>query len=249
MSRFLMLICGFLAGALVSVACPGPARGDEGGDNRLARKLITAAEKQSDLQEVTAKYGRRAEIALTILQDEELRANLVAEIRDMNSVIATFPATRRGWLAEHQAYLNEKLARDRQVTALDREISELKFRERQMYEDELETARWSGKPIKRFHREVLLTEIQRLERESGEAAARLKEGIESAAREGRMSPRQVLDRVVMRLAGLDAPPAVEREFVPKFIEYAGGARWLDGERKPLPVKAKNASPRSRNSRT
>ena len=61
-----------------------------------------------------------------------------------------------------------------------------------------------------------------------------------------MTPRQVLDRVVMRLAGLDAPPAVEREFVPKFIEYAGGARWLVGEEKSLPVKAKNASPRSRN---
>ena len=243
MSRFDILICGVLAGALVGAALPGPARGDENGDDRLARKLITAAEKQSDLQEMTERYGRRAEIALTILHDEEVRLNLVTEIRDMNTVIAGFPP-RKWWLADHQAYFNAKLARDQQVTALDRELGELRLEERRMYEAELEQARASGKPLKPFHREALLNEIRRLRRESGEAVTALKEGIESAAREGRTTPRQVLDRVAGRLASLDAPPAVEREFVPKFIKYAG-ARWLDGERKATPPRAKKASSRPR----
>ena len=103
MSRFPILFRGLLTGALLCAASPGLARGGQDDDEGLARKLLAAAEKYSDLQEVTAKYGRRAEIALTILQDEQARTNVVAEIRDMQSMIAAFPQNRRWWLADQQA--------------------------------------------------------------------------------------------------------------------------------------------------
>ncbi len=115
-----------------------------------------------------------------------------------------------------------------------------------MYEQELEQARWSGKPIKRFHREAMLNRAPAGGARAGEAAVELKEGIESAARKGRMTPRQVLDGAVNRLGGLKTSksPAVEREFVPKFMEYAGGDAWLDKGKAPT-VKPKKDAPRAK----
>ena len=176
---------------------------------------------------MTERYGRRAEIALTILHDEEVRLNLVTEIRDMNTVIAGFPP-RKWWLADHQAYFNAKLARDQQVTALDRELGELRLEERRMYEAELEQARASGKPLKPFHREALLNEIRRLQRKSGEAVTALKEGIESAAQEGRTTRARCSTGSPGDWPAWTPPPAVEREFVPKFIKYGTGG-WMEEE--------------------
>jgi hypothetical protein len=259
MSRFSILLHGLLTSTMLWLTSPGPARGDQEDDDRLARRLVTAAGKYSDLHEVKARYGRRAEIALTILHDERVRMNLVTEVRDMQTVIATFPQNRRWWLGDQQDYFNQKLALDRQLNALDRELGELRLEEKRMYEEELEKARASGRAVKPFHREALLSELQRPDRESGEAVAELKEGIESAAREGRTTRRRVLDRVVTRLASLDAPPGVGREFLPRFIQYAGGDRWLDGanmagagkgdaKKKPPAGKSKKEPSRARKSR-
>ncbi len=251
MSRFPILVGGLLAGALIGVASVGPARGDEDSDERLARRLLTAAEKHAELREVSAKYGRRAELALTILQDEYVRSNLVAHIRDMNTEIAGFPP-RKWWLADHHTFFEQKLACDRQLTALDRELDALRFQEREMYEEEVRKAEASGKPIKPVSREALLHEFQRLNRECKQAVVELREGIEDAARKEHLSRGQVLDRAVSKLESVrisSTPVDVERDFLPAFRKSAGGKGWLDGQPKPPPPrKAKKEVPRTRKTR-
>jgi hypothetical protein len=49
--------------------------------------MLTAAEKYTELQEVTVKYGRRAEIALTILQEQQSVRGLACEPRIMKRFI------------------------------------------------------------------------------------------------------------------------------------------------------------------
>jgi hypothetical protein len=242
MNRLAIPFHAMLAGALLSAWSPDQARGDQDDDERLARRLVAAAEKYGDLREVTAKYGRRAEIALAILQKEQERADLVAAIRDMNTEIATFPQNRRWWLVEQWSYYEQKLAGDRHVNHLDRELNALRFQEKRMYEEELRKAQATRKPVKPFHREALLNELQRLDRECDESCTELKAAIEAAAREARTTPRRVIQKAVGLLPSLEAPPDVEREFLPTFTKRAGGPRWLDGEVKPPPAsKARRAS--------
>jgi hypothetical protein len=253
MARFVTLWCGVLIGGMICAASPAWARGDDDDDERLARRLLGAAEKHAELRDVSAKYGRRAELALTILRDEHVRAELHAHIRDMNTTIADFPANRRWWLAEHQAFYQQKLACDRQLTALDREITDLKFQEREMYEEELRRAEASGKPIRPVSREALLHEFQRLDRECKEAVVGLKERIESVARKEHVTRGQVLDRAVSKLESVrteSAPVHVERDFLPAFKKTVGGRAWLDGQPKPPPPsKPKKASARTKKTKS
>jgi hypothetical protein len=252
MNRFRIVMGGFLAGVLIGVASPGPVRGDEDEDERLARRLVTAAERHAELREAGAKYGRRADLALTILQDEQVRANLHAHIRDMNTTIADFPP-RKWWLAEHHAFFQQKLACDRQLTALDREITALRFQEREMYEEEVRRAEASGKPIKPVSREALLGEFQRLDRECKGAVGELREGIEDAARKQHTTRRQALDRAVNKLEIVrtaSTPLNIERDFLPAFTKFVGGNGWLDGQPKPPPPsKAKKAPARAKKAKS
>jgi hypothetical protein len=54
MNRFRIV----LGGVLIGVAFPGPARGDEDDDERLVRRLVTAAERHAELREAAARYDR-----------------------------------------------------------------------------------------------------------------------------------------------------------------------------------------------
>ena len=244
MSHLLLFRRGLMAGVLMCAASAMPARGGVDDADRLAKRLLTTAEKLSDLQETKAKYGRRAEIAWTILQDQKMRNDVNARRRNMDSVIATFPQNRRWWVMEQWAFYEEKLALDRQVTALDQEMETLRLQEQEMYEEQLERARREGNPVKPFAREALLGEMQRLERESRQSVFELKGEIEAAAREKRTTPRRVLDEAVARLGSLKTPdsPDVERHFLPGFIKSAGGDGWLDRGFAPAAAANKEAAP-------
>ncbi len=225
MSRIPILFCGLVAGALVWVASLGLARADQDDDQRLARQLLTAAETYAELLEVTVKHGQRAEIALTILQKDQERANMNARIRDMNSMIADFPQNRRWWIMEQDFFFKQKLALDRELTDLDRQLNNLKFQERQMFEEELQQAQANGKAVKPFNREAILNDLQRLNRESNKAVDELKSSIETAAREQHTTPGQVLDKAkrdLARLAIPTPPPDAASEFLKRFITQAGG---------------------------
>lgn len=270
MNRFPNLFRGLLAGALVCAASPGPVRGDQDDDERVARRLLDAAEKYLGLKDVEARYGRRAELALAIFEKEQLRAELHTQVRSMNIEIGGWYQNRRLWLSEQWSYFRLKQEREKQLTQLDSEISQLKFEERRMYEEALQEARASGRPIKPIAREALIGEIQRMENEKDAAVGGLKREIEETARTLRTTRRQVLDRVVDKLSSVrlaPPPPEVERVFLPRFIKYAGGEGWLDGgneppaarpdpprkppakptplKKRPPAAKAKTASPRAR----
>ena len=141
---------------------------------------------------MVAKHGQRAEIALTVLQKERYRAELHAEIRDRQSVIDDFPQNRRWWSMEQHAYFQQKLALDRELTAFDRQLNELRFQERQMFEEGLRQAEANGKAVKPFSREAILHDLQRLDRESSQAVSGLKMSIEAAAQDKHTTPGQIL---------------------------------------------------------
>ena len=63
MSRFSILNRVLLAGALLSAASPGHARGDQADDDRLAKKLAIMASKYYEYQEAETTYGVMAEKA------------------------------------------------------------------------------------------------------------------------------------------------------------------------------------------
>ena len=233
MSRSLLPFFGLLTGVLLAAASPGLAGGDQDDYGRLSGQWLAAVEKYAERQEAVAKHGRRAELALTILQEEQALAALDATIRDMNTVIDSFPP-RRWWIKDQHDYYQLKVAHDAQRNALRRELTELKFRERQMYEEEMRQAEAKGRSVKPFNREAILHDAQRLDRETKQAFAALKEGIEAAAQKQNTTRGEVL-------AGLKttAPPNVSREFLPKFINYAGGEDWLGaGTEKPPESKTK-----------
>ena len=253
MKRFLSLGGGLMVGVVLCAAVAGPARGDEGDDDPLAKQLLAAAEKHDELGDAKARYGQRAEIALEILEREDVRIDLLARIRDMNSMIATFPQNRRLWVVEQWSFFEEKLGCDRQLTAIDRELARLRFEEGRMYEQELQQAQAEKRRVRPLNREAMLNELQRVERERNEAVDELKEGIEAAARKKRSTPGKVLDGAVARLDSLKTPnsPEVERDFLPRFKRYAGGEAWLNkGSAPPArpkapPVKPKKDAPRAR----
>jgi hypothetical protein len=251
MSRSCLLFLGFLTGTLFTAAAPGLARGDEDDDERLAKQWVAAAEKYDELQEVTVKHGRRAELALTILQEEQALAALNARIRDMDTVIASFPP-RRWWIKDQHDYYQWKVAHEAQRNDLTRELTELRFHERQLYEEEMRQAEAKGRPVKPFHREAILNDLQRLNRETRQAYAALKAGIEAAARKQRTTPGEILQRAGnlarREASSLSLPPEVPEKFLQDFLKFAGGHRWLDGAGKAPEAKNKGTSPRTRRNR-
>jgi hypothetical protein len=267
-SRSRLQVLGLVAVALLAVASPGLARGDQEDDQRLAKQLLTALEKYNERQEVMVKHGRRAEIALTILQREQGLADLDATIRDMNTVIANFPQNRRQWIKDQEDYYRLKLAQDAQRNGLNRELTALRFQERQMYEEELQKAEARGGAVKPFNREAILHDLQRLDRETKQAFAALKEGVEAAARKQHTTPGEILQRLkivtrppggviaqqhpkpgeLLQRAGnlakreSSSPEALEK-FLNDFCKVAGGNRWLDGAERASPGNNKRGSPR------
>jgi hypothetical protein len=238
-----MLFPGLLSVALVCVQAPDRVRGEQADDTRLAKRLINAAEKYSELQDVVARHGQRAEIALTVLQKERYRAELHAEIRDRQSVIDGFYQNRRWWSTEQQGYFEQKLALDRELTELDRQLNDLRFQERQMFEEGLRQAEANGKAVKPFSREAILHDLQRLDRESSQAVAELKGSVEAAAQDQHTTPGQILAKAkdLASQASAAPPPDVLREFLKKFIDHAGGKSWLNGAGKK-PTAGKNRGP-------
>jgi hypothetical protein len=109
MSGFPIFRCGLLVGVILCVASAGPARSQQEDNDRLARQLLTAAEKYAESQDAKARYGRRAETALTILQGQEMRNDLNAEIRNMHATMSSFLQNHRLWTAEQWAYHDQKV--------------------------------------------------------------------------------------------------------------------------------------------
>jgi hypothetical protein len=227
MNRFSILFHGLLAGVLLSAASPGRARGDEVGDNRLAEKLAAAASKSFEYDDAQGRYGVMAEIAQTMLQKREQRADLIVDIRNLNSVIALYPQNRRMWLVEQWAFYNQKLDGDRMVTVLDRQIEELDFQQQRIYEQELARARESKKAIRPIRREAILGELNRLDRECDVAVTELREGIAAAAREERTSRRKVWERIQRKLENLYPRPNVPDGALHEFVKRIDGLRWMD----------------------
>jgi hypothetical protein len=250
MSGFPIFRCGLLVGVILSVASAGPARGQQDDDDRLAKQLLTAAEKYSEAQDAKARYGQRAEIALTILQGQEMRNDLNAQIRNMNAAMSSFPQNHRLWTAEQWAYHDQKVVYDQQLTALDHRLETLRLEERRMFEQELQQAQAEKRRVRPLDREAMLNELQRVERERDEAVVELKEGIEAAARKKHITPRQVLDGAVARLNSLKTSnsPDVERDFLSRFKKYAGGDAWLDKGKAPA-VKPKKDATRTKKDAT
>jgi hypothetical protein len=233
MSRSHLPLLALLTGALLAAASPGLAQSDPDEEQRLAKQWLAAVEKYDERQEAVIKHGRRAELALTILQQEQAMAELDATIRDMNTVIASFPP-RRWWIKDQHDYYQLKVAHDAQRNAMHRELTDLRFQERQLYEEEMRRAEAQGRPVKPFHREAILQDAQRLNREAKEAFAVLKEGIEAAARKQHTTRGVILDGLKTT-----TPRDVAREFLPKFLNYAGGDAWLAaGAEKPPQTKPK-----------
>jgi hypothetical protein len=225
---------------MLCVASPSPARGDDDDDRRLARRLLDAGEKYLGLKEVEARYGRRAELAQAIFEKEQQRAELHTQVRSMNIEIGGWYQNRRLWLSEQWSYFRLKQEHEKQLNQLDSEIRQLKFEEKRMYEEALQEARASGKPIKPIAREALIGEIQRMEGEKDAAVGGLKREIEDTARKLRTTRRQVLDQAVAKLSSIrlaPPPPEVERVFLPRFIKYAGGEDWLDAGNEPPAARA------------
>src|SRR5262249_40517539 len=145
---------------------------------------------------------QRAEIALEILQGQEMRNDQNAEIRNMHATMSSFPQNHRMWTVEQWAYHDQKVTYERQLTALDHRLETLRLEERRMFEQELRQAQAEKRRVRPLDREAMLNALQRVERERDEAVVELKEGIEAAARKKRMTPRQVLDGTVASLGSL-----------------------------------------------
>lgn len=245
MKRLPVLGGGMVTAAVLWAAWAGPVRGDEGNDDGLARQLLAAAGKHADLQEVTTRYGRRAELALAILEREQYQVELQAEVGNMNTVIATYPQSRRRWLVEQWDYFNMKQARVQELNELKRQLGQLRVEEKRLYEEELQKARASGQRVKTLNRPAILAELQRAEKDSQEANDALKAALESAARDRGTTPRQVLQAAAGRTASLKTAksPDVDRDFLPYFKKLVG-EYWLDGKKAP-PGKAKKGSNRTK----
>jgi hypothetical protein len=112
-----------------------------------------------------------------------------------------------------------------------------------MFEQELRQAQAEKRRVRPLDREAMLNELQRVQRERDEAVVELKEGIEAAARQKRVSPRQVLNGTVARLGSLKSSksPDVQRDFLPRFTRYAGGDAWLDKGKAPAVKPRKDAT--------
>jgi hypothetical protein len=248
MSRSRLRFLGLLGGALLAAASPGLVRGDQEDDDRLAKQWLVAVEKYDERQDVVIKHGRRAEFALTILQQEQALAELDATIRDMNTVIAGFPP-RRWWIKDQHDYYQLKVAHDARRNDLNRELTALRFQERQLYEEEMRRAETKGRPVKPFHREAILNDLNRLNRETRQAFAALKDGIEAVARKQHTTPGEILQRVG-DLARREASslPEVPETFQRDFVKFAGGSGWLAGapagKNKRGPARPKRTRARS-----
>lgn len=242
MRRFLACGGGMGVGVVIWAALAVSACGDETDEDRLAKRLLTAAEKHAELQDVVARYGQRAQMAQEILWGQETRIDLVAQIRNLDAMMSGFPQNRRLWLPDQWAVLDQKVACDRQLAALDHRLGTLRLQESRMYEQELQAARAENRPVKPLNREALLSDLQRLERERNGAVVELKDGIEATARKKRTTPRQVLDGAVARLDRwtTSKSPDVERDFLPRFKRYAGGDAWLDKGKAPAARPKKDA---------
>jgi len=92
MSGLRLPSCRILVCASPCAMLPAPAHGDQGGSDRLAKQLPTPAEKYAEFQEVVAKLSRSAEIALTVLLEDQMRNDLAALIRDKQIVRARIGA-------------------------------------------------------------------------------------------------------------------------------------------------------------
>jgi hypothetical protein len=242
MSRSSILLHVLMAGTLLCAATPGPARGDQGDDLRLARKVVTAASKSFEYDDAMARYGTMAEIAQRMLQNREQRADLMVGIRNANAEIAVYPQNRRQWIPDQWAVYEQKLAWERNVTLLDREHEELNFRQQRIYEQELARAKESKRSIRPIRREAILEELNRLDRECDKALTELKEGIDESAREGHTDRRQVWERIQGTLASLDPPRDLPADSLRDFLKRFGRDRWLDGAANPVQAKPK-AAPR------
>jgi hypothetical protein len=249
MSRSHLPVLGLLTGALLAAASPGLAQSDPDEEKRAAKHWLVALETYDELQDVVVKHGRRAELALTILQQEQALAELNATIRDMNTVIASFPP-RRWWIKDQHDYYQLKVAHDAQRNELNRELTVLRFQERQLYEEEMRRAEAKGRSVKPFDREAILHDLQRLNRETRQAFTALKEGIEAAARKQHTTPGAILQRAE-NLARREAssPLEVPDQFHRDLVKFAGGNRWLDGAEKMPTGKNKRGPARPKRTRT
>jgi hypothetical protein len=246
MSRSCLLFLGLLTGSLFVAASPGLARGDEDDDERLAKQLVAAAEKYDELQEVTVKHGRRAELALTILQGEQTLAVMNARIQDMNNVIDGFPP-RRWWVKDQHDYHQWKVAHETERNALQHDLTGLRFQERQLYEEEMQQAQAKGRPVKPFHREAILNDLQRLNRETKQAMGALKEGIEAAARKQQATRGEILQRAsnLARKETSSLAPEALQKFLREFHKSAGGDGWLNAGATKPPQDARHEAPKER----
>lgn len=218
MSRFSFFVRAAMATTLISAASSGAARADRDRDEALARKLATAASAFFDHEDATARYRETAEIAQEILLRRQHKTNLIAQIRDANSQMAVFPQNRLLWLAEQWQVLHQKLAWDNIVTAIDKEIEDLNLRQQWIYERELARARENGKAVKPIHREAILGELDRLDRQRQTALTELRDGIDEAARDERTNRVNVWERICAVRDEITPKPQVPAESLQRFIK-------------------------------
>jgi hypothetical protein len=248
MSPVLPPLLGLTITALLSGASPGPARNDQETEKRLAQQLMTAAQSYADLRDLAFKHGQRAEIALLLLNKEQQRAELDATIRDRRTLIANFPGNRRWWNNEQDTFYQQTLGLEMDRTQMDREINSLRFEERGLFEEALQEAQQSGKQVRPFNREQLLTLLQKSYRESERSATELKKAIDDAAKQQHTAPRKLLEKARCLAVGDQSspPPDVVESFLREFTDRAGGKAWLNGAAgKTMPGKKDRGGSRTK----
>jgi K+/H+ antiporter YhaU regulatory subunit KhtT len=174
-------------------ATGGSSIADDG--DKLASTVRTAWEKYSELQDVRAAYAGRSEITGMIHALERERADLVANIREHQTVLDGMPRLRNGASGRNsiqEGYYQELLMLRQQLTEMDRTLEELRFRLREMDEMDLRQGEMTGRRVKSNNRRDLLPEAQRLQKECQSAFTSLKEAADAVAGGSPQSREQVV---------------------------------------------------------
>ena len=145
MKMFQPSVRALLLGSVFFTGTRGVALADH--RDELTSKLRTASEKFSELQESRTAYFARSEITGTIDGVERERADLIANIRQHEVVIAGLPRLRNGapgWNNLQEGVRQDLLVLRQQLTETAGSREELKFCMREMDEITLRQAETSG---------------------------------------------------------------------------------------------------------
>jgi hypothetical protein len=223
-SRLLTCVL-WLAGSIIlaEAAC---ARDDD----ELTSKVRKAWEKFTELTNVGLEYGERGNIAIEILNLEHYRANVKTTIRNLQILVDSFPRRRNN--LQEDVY-RELLGWRSELTATDHRLSELRLRLQDKNEEAFRQAERSGKRVKILNRMDLLTEFQRLDRESFEALVELKNALTSSAEEQRLAPGSLLKKLMNELweSGNQATPLLPRKEFYAQVQRQVGKAFLDNKPK------------------